>query len=276
MDEETHLLLAKRAGDFKRIDKMLRATENRIRQFEDMGWPPVLDAETKVRELSADLESILDALSDEIAGIMEETEFAPWIEEASGIGLHGVGLVTGLLPRPQTIDNVRSTWALLGLHVGEDGRAPRRKRGEWSGFDPLARAYALYRTAIAAWKQGDYRHVYVERREHTLETHPPMFEEDDPSNDLAHPECLTCIEAVEKTKTERDEHEYDRARQAPRYDCSNLGGVHWTRGHRHKDAIRVTTKEIFKDWWRVAHGQAPLLGQGRDDGQRTTDRQEVA
>lgn len=259
MDREWHLSLSHKAGEFRAVDKMLRAVDNRRGAFEGT-WPEA--AADLTSAFVKDLESLRRGLYREVGKIMAASDvFRPWLEHTRGISAKGVGLLTGCLPFPQDMETVSATWKYLGLHV-VDGEAPRRKQGEWSGFSSEYRAYALYRVGDPIIKVGGpYRQVYDDRKAHTLDTHPPMLDEGEG--------CETCDEAYARTRKERAEHEYSRERQAPRYDCANLGGVHWTKGHRHADALRVTTKEVFVDWWRVAHGQSPRTGHLRGDTHRT-------
>lgn len=166
------------------------------------------------------------------------------LAEREGLG-PTVLYVLGRVPPLAAFANPAKLWKYLGLHVA-DGRSVRAKRGELAGFSLELRAHALQRIAdpIVKNKQSAYRAVYDERRAHTLTTHPPMTED-----------CPTCMGALKKTDEHRDEHAYTRERKAPSMDCANLGGIHWTDGHRHRDAMRVVAKAVWLDVWRAAHGK---------------------
>lgn len=152
--------------------------------------------------------------------------------------------VTGLLPPLPGFQTPPKLWRYLGLHVS-DGAAVRARRGELVGFSLELRAYALQRIADPIIKRGGpYRSVYDERKLRTLQTHPPMTED-----------CPSCMLALKKTAEHRETKAYTRVRTAPSQDCANVGGIHWTDGHRHRDAMRVVAKQVWRDVWRVAHGK---------------------
>lgn len=259
MDRDTYTSLAKVAGDYKRIDKELVATKNRVEAFEEMGWPNELDLMSQ--DYIEKLDDFKDSKGKEIESLMEGTVFSEWIEETTGLGARSIGLVTGLLPYYEDMKSVSATWKYLGLHVGGDGNSIQRQGSSNLGFDPMLRGFALHRvgkfTAVMC-SSGEYRSCYDKRKEYTMKTHPPMFDDNDERFD---PGCEGCDKAIKKTEKKRNEKNYQRERQAPSVDCGNVmdnaEGSHWTDGHRHADALRVATKAIFRDWWRVGRGQEP-------------------
>jgi len=257
MDRETHATLKKFAGDYMRIDKELVATQNRIEKFEQMGWPTELD------ELSESYIERLDKFKDSKGRKLEniitsdDSIFAGWIDNTRGLGGKSVGLITGLIPYHANMKSVSATWKYLGLIVN-DGVAPTPSDNVSLGFDPDLKAKAIHRVGKFAgvMSKGPYRDVYDDRREQTMESHPPMFDEDGNRTD---PDCDGCDKAMGKTEQSREEHDYDRERETVAYDCGNVTknreGAHWSDGHRHADAMRVVTKDIFRDWYRVANNQ---------------------
>lgn len=170
-----------------------------------------------------------------------------WIAETVGVG-PTVIYVAGLIPPLAAFANPAKLWKYLGLHV-EDGKSVRVKRGELAGFSLELRAYALQRIADPIIKQGgEYRDLYDSRKAHTLDTHPPM-------NGM----CPSCELAMRKTKEHRDGKHYTRERKAPSQDCANVGGIHWTDGHRHRDAMRIVAKAVWRDAWKAAHGKLAVM-----------------
>lgn len=180
-----------------------------------------------------------------LAGDME-----PWLaavvshtKETLGLG-PTILYVAGMIPPLSDFATPPKLWRYLGLHVSE-GHAVHAARGEMVGFSLELRAFALQRIADPIVKQGGpYREVYDARKLHTLTTHPPMTED-----------CPSCMLALKKTAEHRDSKKYTRVRKAPSQDCANVGGIHWTDGHRHRDAMRVVAKQVWRDVWRVAHGK---------------------
>lgn len=258
--EEKHLQLSKRVGDFKRIDKELYATQNRIEAFREFGWPDI-GLEQQLDDSIGLMKRFKDQIYREIEGMMESTVFSEWIEDHHGIGHRSVGLVTGLLPFWEDIHSVSATWKLCGLHVNGTNEAIKPQKGQYTGFDLTLRAFALKRVGEPAMRVAEgstyYRTVFDERKERTLETHPPMMNGDG----LANPGCSGCQEALEQTEELRGEKSYQRERKAPSLDCGNVRnnepGSHWGKGHRFKDNLRVMTKAILRDWWAVGNDGTP-------------------
>lgn len=258
MEKERHVSLSKVAGDYMRIDKELTATKNRIEKFEEMGWPNELDIMSQ--DYIDELENFKDSKGKEIESLMNDTVFSGWVKETKGLGARSIGLATGLLPYHEDMKSVSATWKYLGLHVGSDGNSIQRNGSNNLGFDPSLRAVALHRvgkfTAVMC-KDGQYRKCYDQRKEKTQNTHPPMYN----GSGLTDSDCEGCQKAEKKTEKKREGKNYERKRKAPSVDCGNVlnnkEGSHWTDGHRHADALRVATKAIFRDWWRVGRGQEP-------------------
>ena len=213
----------------RNIERVVQGIESQIRTFKDAGWPPAAMAwsESRVPELR----KVLNKMKRMCASYGDGTPLGEFVRGTPGLG-PAVFYVVGLLPRLEEFNSVAGVWKYCGLHVN-DGRAPRMKRGEVGGFSPQLRSYVLYRLAEPAIKKAGspYRSVYLTRKLHTLETHPEMLEKG---------LCVTC----------------DLARGGEKgRDCSNVGGPHWTKGHRHRDALRVAGKAILRDLWCVAHGR---------------------
>lgn len=198
-----------------------------------------------------ELERIEAALKRRLVKEAVASDVEPWLAAVVDYVGETVGLgplvlyVCGLTPPLNAFANPAKLWKYYGLHVS-DGSAIRAKRGELAGFSLLLRSYALQRIAdpIVKERESLYRTVYDERKEHTLVTHPPMNED-----------CPTCALALKKTSEHRDGKAYTRERKAPSMDCANLGGIHWTDGHRHRDAMRVTAKRVWLDVWKAANGK---------------------
>lgn len=279
MDAHTWSALQVEASKVSALEKLRLATELRIWQYRNRGFPDAL-----VAPLVSALDEVQRgerALKKECAKIANGTAEAEWFDAVPGFG-SAVWYVLGALPiQPGEYDTVSGLWKTFGLHV-HDGSAVKRRRGE-SGphqrFRQELRAWALYRLGEPHLKlrggedkngrsrpRSPYRDTYDERRERTNETHPPMLDE---SGDLLHPECEHCLAAVAWTEEHRKGSHQQRERKTVGKDCANVGGTHWTDGHRHADALRVMTKAILRDIWRVWNERDPKYS--GDRGHPSTD-----
>jgi hypothetical protein len=233
-----------KAREYANVERMALATANWLRhrfvpEFLLPAHGEMKDALRRGRgRLKRDLEQT-----------MEGHVCTTYIDETRGLGRFGCGLEIGNLPeRLEDYRTIGGLFKTCGLHV-EDGKAVRRQKGKVAGFKPILRAYALYRIADPIVKVGGpYRAVYDSRKAYTFETHPEMSDD-----------CEFCVKALGRTKEHRAAHEYKRERTSVGFDCANVGGVHWSKGHRHADALRVTAKAVLRDLWLVAHDKAPAV-----------------
>jgi len=209
--------------------------------------PPVMDEHTATY--------LAELRGQELVLVRAIKADAPLVEDTPGLGA-AVYCVMGLAysafsPHEPTDPKVRAKKTkspaplqrFFGLHV-ENGHAVRRVRGKKLGFSARLRAYWIYRVAEPTMKLRGCpgRLVYDARRATTLLTHPPMGSDSS---------CETCRQALEDTKALRKERRITRERTAPAVECATLGGVHWTDGHRHADALRVASKAILRAVWRA-------------------------
>ena len=246
-----HIALRTKVLQFRAVEKVILSLSNQHRALEED--LPAL-ALTAIDVAIEQLEPTRKALLRELPAIVQGSPLHVWISETHGLG-SGLWLLLGSMPPIGEFKTPAAVWKYTGLDV-RDGKAPKRVDGVRLGFAPIRRAYAIMRVADPVVKVGGpYREIYDNRRAHTLGTHPPMFTE----GELADPECEICQEAIQKTEELRAERDFTRERQAPSMDCANLGGVHWSDGHRHADAKRFVAKAILCDAWRVARGQPPRV-----------------
>lgn len=250
-----HASLRLRAMQYRAAEKVLMANTQQKRVLgevlPDIALAPLnalIDAE----------KPIVSALGRELPKLIAGSPLGDWISETRGLSKSLV-LLLGSMPPLNEFWCHSAVWKYVGLHVS-DGRAVKRERGKKTGFNLILRAYAIARVATPIVKVGGpYRGVYDLRKAATLESHPPMLDDD---GALAHPDCEFCDEAVGRTKALRTGRRTTRARTAPSFDCANLGGPHWTAGHRHADAQRVIAKAVLRDAWRVVRGMPPLVVTG--------------
>lgn len=248
-----HLILRAKVLQYQQIERMLVSLGHQRRSLAE-DFPAIILV--TIDEALERLKPLRNPIKSEIRKIVKGSVLDDWIRGTHGLK-HGLWLLLGSMPPVTEFKGPASIWKYVGLDV-RGGAAPRPKDGERLGFAPYRRAYAIKRVADPIVKVGGpYRAVYDARRERTLLSHPPMC---DAEGDLMFPECETCREALRMTREHREEKSYTRERKAPSFDCSAAGGIHWTDGHRHADALRVTAKAVLKDAWRVGRGLAPRIG----------------
>lgn len=231
------------------VERVLLALENQARAFKADGWPEVVFAAHQA--YSAALRKERGQLMDRLLETMEGTELAAWIERTRGLG-PAILFVVGMLPPLNEFANPSKVWKYTGLHVS-DGRAPRRQAGVMAGFSARLRSYAIYRVAEPIVKVGGpYRAIYHERKARTMDSHPDMLE--------LSGGCEFCDRARDRSRASREAKSLTRERKTVGFDCAAVGGIHWTAGHRHADALRVLAKTILLDAWRVANGYEARVG----------------
>ena len=181
-----------------------------------------------------------------------------WVQETYGLGdslFFLLGMIPPLSPCPPAYPGFPCPAAIhryVGLHTVKD-KAVRMERGAFLGFSAKLRAYATVRIVDPIIKNGGpfREEVYYPRKAHTLTTHPPMLDEGDG--------CSFCDDAYEESRKKRKASAQTRERMSVGKDCANLGGVHWTDGHRHTDAIRKTAKMVLADAWAVENQRRPRI-----------------
>lgn len=258
----------------KKLERMKVGLELQVSAMERDGLmaPLVIPAtDAAIDQLAKPTKKLKTQLMSFVSGSRVEA----WIEGTAGLGpavVLGIGLMPPLSPDwisdptedpPNFMLGVRACYKYAGLHVGDDGRAPRRRQGEFLGFDTFLKSVWIYRVAVTIEKnaggvtstgavraRSPYRDLYDWRKAHTLATHPPMLEVG---------ECESCDAARRTSQRKREASNQTRERQSIGGDCSAEGGVHWSDGHRRADALRYTAKQVLKDAWLVANGKAPSV-----------------
>ncbi len=240
--------LAVLARHFEAVQRARISATLQFKAFERMGLSGDLLTSTPryIKSLTRREAALKRRLANEaLAG-----EAEPWLVAVVEYVTETIGLgptvlyVVGLIPPLPAFSSPAKLWKYFGAHV-VDGVAVRTKRGEWAGFSPELRAHALYRIVdpIVKERKSPYRSVWDERKSTTILTHPPMTED-----------CPSCMLAINQTAEDRAGKAYTRERKALSRDCSNVGGIHWSDGHRYLDAVRVCGKQVWRDVWRVANG----------------------
>ncbi len=252
------LKLMKRARSAFQMDTQRQHAEGKRDHYIRIGWEGEL-----VEQMQEHADSLRRAFAKEKRAIHKTAsrmygpvcQMALFIDETHGLGdtTTTVSLCIG-----EALFSSEVTVATTRQYCGLGDPAQKLEKGKrlpvGMRFNPRLRAFILYRIADPIIKVGGpYRAVYDARKEYTLNTHPPMLEEG----------CEFCDAAYagrKKRAQERKEQVGERARERKGgYDCANMGGIHWAKGHRHNDALRVIAKAVLRDLWRVTHGYTPLL-----------------
>lgn len=247
MNAQEHAALRTLAMQVVNVERVVLALEGQIRAFRADGWPAPAFAWSEER--IPELRTVLGQLKRQLTAAAKGTVIGGWVAETKGLG-PAVLLVLGQMPPLSEFASVGKVWRYVGLDP-VDGRTRRRTAGQRLGFNGRLRAHALFRIGEPVVKVPGsvYRPVYDARKARTLEAHPPMLE--------LGAGCPGCDAALQASAAQRAEREYSRERKAVARDCSHFGGIHWSDGHRHADALRVLAKAVLRDAWRVSNGMAP-------------------
>lgn len=255
MERSTYEGLRNKAKQRHLLQKMSKGLQLQMSAWERQGIPPLVHPAPEMALRELDL--MVNQLNRDICVLVNGTSIGEFMQETRGLSV-SVPFLCGLLPpmadlgitiadketgelRPHFFPNVAKVWKYLGLHV-EDGAAPRRKRGEFSGWSAELKSIAIVYIGEPMIKaRGPYRIVYDERRAGIEERHPQMPVVG----------CEFCAEAAKKNK----------ALGKKKYECADVGGIHWTKAHIYADARRVMTKAIIADIWAVSNGKQPRYGQ---------------
>lgn len=230
------------------LEKLRIAQENRYRSLTNHGisengleWGYGLDdTDPQVAQAGAMADAI-KALEHtatlNLNRLMRKHPLGPWVKAQRGIGekqaarllgIIGDPYINGATGQPRTVSQL---WAYCGLHTlparhravdtharnagGEYNVAARRRKGERSNWsdDAKQRAWLI---AVSCMKAGGpYREVYDTRKAAT-------------EGRLHAVECVRCGPSGKPAQP----------------------GTPWSDGHRHADALRITSKAILRDLWR--------------------------
>ena len=118
---------------FYDMQKLRIATGNRLGMYEKLNVLTPLQA-AKLQEIFSDLERDEGKIMKEISDELKVIPIWQWLKTVKGIGPAMAAGIVGWIDDISKSPHVSSLWKYAGMHV-EDGKAPRRKRGEkapWS------------------------------------------------------------------------------------------------------------------------------------------------
>lgn len=182
------------------------------------------------------LERQLRALNREILAPWKGTALYAFVTETTGLSDATVRLLS-LVPLLDRFPNPAKLHRFCGLHP--PGMPPAGKEDQ--AYDHRLKSYAVIRVAEPTMKNATspYRAVYVDRKARLFSQGEMLTE--------AETDCPSCLAA------------YAKRRQTKKngWDCRNMGGPHYKKGHAHADALRVMAKAILLDLWLVGNGKSP-------------------
>lgn len=169
--------------------------------------------------------------------LMRKHPLGPWVKAQRGVGDKQAARLLGVIgdpywhsaqDRPRTVSEL---WAYCGLHTlparhstadaqgtsagGEYNIAARRRKGQQSNWSDEAKKRAWLIATSCLKAGGPYREVYDNRRAKTAQRAHAV-------------ECVRCGPSGKPAQP----------------------GTHWSPGHQHADALRITSKTILRDLWR--------------------------
>lgn len=143
-----------------------KAAANRVRAYTALGIE-VHYAEAALQD-ARDFESHIEG---HIKALLKINLFYnSWLKHIKGIGPLLSASLLSELGSPDRFDSVSSLWCYCGLHVNENGEAPRRKRGKKAGWNPMLKMTA-WKVASQFVKTTDClgRQLYDKYKEHYIE-----------------------------------------------------------------------------------------------------------
>lgn len=241
-------LLALASVTLDDLEALRIAQENRYRSLTSHGeseagveWGYGLDDnDPQVAQAGAIVDSI-KALEHQatlsLQKLMRKHPLGPWVKAQRGIGDKQAARLLGVIGDPywnaaaDAPRTVSQLWAYCGLHTlpsgharpdaqgssaaGEYNVAARRRKGQQANWSDEAKK-RVWLIAVSCMKSGGpYREIYDAR----------------------------------KAATEGREHGAECVRCGPSGKPAQVG-TPWSDGHRHADALRITSKAILRDLWR--------------------------
>lgn len=118
------------------------------------------------------------AIRKQIRQLARKHFMADWVEEQRGFGMDSFGILIGMIGPMDVYPTVSKVWKMCGLHVGSDGRAAHRIRGqqfvsretadllgvEATAYNPTARSFCYVIGDSLLKANGYYAEVIRERR----------------------------------------------------------------------------------------------------------------
>jgi hypothetical protein len=229
-------LLAKRVSE---LEALRIADENRIRSVEQAGdaREAMLDSlkavNTEIKKLERQAVLALEKSIKQTPGVGE------WVQATPGVGLKTVGRLIGAIGNPVmnfAEDRPRrgpaELWAYMGLHVTDNGTAPRRKKGELANWSTEAKTRAFLVAEGCVKAVGG-------------ETSNGVIKPRSPYRDVYDSARMKHAGGVHKTECPR---------------CGPKGkpaqpGSPLSDGHAHARAMREVMKELVKDLFLTCRDQ---------------------
>jgi Transposase IS116/IS110/IS902 family len=230
--------------------------------------------------------------------LLRRHDLGRWLLGQKGIGpALGCSILGECWPLDR-FQSPRRLWAFAGLHVGEDGKAVRRKKGQKANWNSRLKTRLWLFGGSVLKAGGPWRELYDTRK--VLEQAKAGLQnqdarqapgEADPAHSTAAGQGADAqvgpptqadsqrtddADRVQRTAASQTRHEPVGAQtradsqRANEPDAAEPAGAQSaseslpspapSRLLVHNRALRVVEKALLKDLWRVAHGQEPLVG----------------
>jgi hypothetical protein len=124
---------------YQDTQKLRIASFNRLNMYSKLGLLTPLQ-EAKLGEMVSDLKAEERKLQGMMEQELEEIPVWQWLRTIKGMGPAMAAGLVAWIDDISKAPHVSSLWRYAGLHV-EDGRAPRRKRGEKADWNPRLRTH---------------------------------------------------------------------------------------------------------------------------------------
>lgn len=153
--------------EFYAVQDHRKALANRIGAYERLGIPlPYAQMGLK------DIEALEAKLQGYIRAMLKHNAFYnAWLKHVKGIGPLLAASLIADLGSPERFNTVGQLWAYCGLHVNDDGEAPRRKKGQMANWNGALRM-TCYKVASQFVRTNDclgrrlydeYKQYYIDR-----------------------------------------------------------------------------------------------------------------
>jgi len=188
--------------------------------------------------------------------LVKENPVGEWLLDQHGIGPALAVSILGECWPLTRFKSPRCLWAYAGLHVGPEGKAVRRAKGQkanWSGR--LKTRLWVFTTSVIK-TGGPWRTLYDQRKAYEVSKTPVSAQNTVSSQSEFEPDTPRAGAQTGDDRHTTDAPSGERGDAQTSLDGHIRGAL--SKLHIHNRAIRFVQKALLKDLWRVAHGQPPV------------------
>ncbi len=137
-----------------RIALQVRSTHLRKQKREDTETDKLLDVVRDVEEY----------VDNRVAQLLKEHPAYPWFSTVKGIGGENIGKVVGMIDIEKA-PHVSSLWKYCGMHVSENGTAPKREAGKKLEYNSRLRSMCWRLGSSLLKAKGKFYLYYIHEKE---------------------------------------------------------------------------------------------------------------